>query len=159
MTLKILRFLNLLLVTLTFGLTWCHVMEIPGKLRFDGAQWLAVQHNLYVAFGPPLGAPIEVTSILLTWGVFFLVRRRRTAAFWTLAAAVCVTGGLVVWFRLVAPMNAVLAGWTPETLPADWTAVRNRWETGHAIHALLFGLGFSALVVALLAETPPSSQR
>jgi hypothetical protein len=56
-------------------------------------------------------------------------------------------------------MNAVLAGWTPETLPADWTAVRNRWETGHAIHALLFGLGFSALVVALLVETPPSSQR
>jgi hypothetical protein len=32
--------------------------------------------------------------------------------------------------------------------------VRNQWEIGHAIHAGFFGLGFSALVTALLAETP-----
>jgi hypothetical protein len=156
MAFKTIRYFSLLLVTLTFGLTWCHVMEIAGKLRLDGAQWLTVQHNLYVAFGPPLGAPIEVASILLTWLLAFLVRRRRPAFRWTLAAAVCVTLGLGVWFWLVAPMNAVLSAWTPETLPAEWTAVRNQWEIGHAIHAAFFGLGFSALVIALLAETPPA---
>ena len=51
-------------------------------------------------------------------------------------------------------MNAVFGAWTPDALPADWTRVRYRWELGHAIHAALFGLGFSALVVALLVETP-----
>lgn len=45
MILKVIRFFSLLLVTLTFGLTWCHVMEIPGKLRLDGAQWLTVQQG------------------------------------------------------------------------------------------------------------------
>ena len=49
MILKIVRFLNLLLVALTLGLTFCHVMEIPGKLRLSGAAWLTVQHNLYIA--------------------------------------------------------------------------------------------------------------
>jgi hypothetical protein len=44
--LRSLRFVNLLLVALTFGLTWCHVMEIPGKLRLSGPEWLGVQHNL-----------------------------------------------------------------------------------------------------------------
>jgi hypothetical protein len=156
MLLKTVRFLNLLLVTLTFGLTWCHVMEIPGKLRLGGAEWLAVQHNLYVAFGPPLGAPIEVAAILSSWVVLILVRRRRAAAWWTGAAAVSVTAGLGVWFWLVAPMNAILAGWTPEALPQDWTEARNQWEIGHAVHALLFALGFSGLTAALLAETPPN---
>jgi hypothetical protein len=100
MVLRTLRFCNLLLVALTFGLTFCHLMEIPGKLRLGGAEWLTVQHNLYIAFGPPLGA------------------------------------------------------WTPETLPGDWTLYRDRWETGHAVHCILFALGFGALVIALLAETP-----
>ena len=151
MILKTVRFLSLLLVALTLGMTFCHVMEIPGKLRLGGAAWLTVQHNLYVAFGI-LGAVIEVLAILATWVVVFLVRRRRPAFFWTLGAAICVTAGLADWFLLVAPMNAALSGWTPETLPVDWTSYRNQWEVGHAIHAALFGLGFSALVDALLAE-------
>lgn len=153
MALRLTRFLSLLLVALTLGMTFCHVMEIPGKLRLGGTEWLTVQHNLYVAFGV-VGAVIELLSILLTWVVTLQVRRRRPAFYWTLGAAVCVTAGLIDWFLLVAPMNAVLSAWTPETLPADWTSTRNQWEIGHAIHAALFGLGFSALVIALLAETP-----
>ncbi|HEX3863885.1 MAG TPA: hypothetical protein VHY35_19555 [Stellaceae bacterium] len=152
--LKTLRFLNMLFVALTFGLTWCHVMEIPGKLRLDGSRWLDVQHNLYVAFGPPLGAPIEIAAIALCWLVYFLVRRRGPAAGWTLAAACCTTIGLGLWFWLVAPMNAVIAGWTTEGLPADWASVRNQWEAGQAAHAVMFGVGFGSLVAALLTETP-----
>lgn len=158
MGLKIARFLNLFLVALTLGLAFCHVLEIPGKLRLDGAAWLTVQHNLYVAFGV-IGAAIEVLAILLTWVVLVLVRRRRPAFAWTLGAAVCVTAGLAVWAGVVAPVNTALNGWTPETLPADWTAYRNRWEIGHALHAALFGAGFSALVIALLGETPEEAVR
>ena len=154
MTLRTLRFADLLLVALTLGLTACHVMEIPGKLRLPGPDWLTVQHTLYIAFGPPLGAGIEVLAIALTWWLAFRVRRRRPAFGWTLAAALCVTAGLAIWFLLVAPMNAVLNGWTPDALPADWTAVRNRWEAGHALHAAFFLLGFGALAIAVLAETP-----
>jgi hypothetical protein len=153
--LKLLRFTNLLLVALTFGLTWCHVVELPGKLRLTGPQWLDVQHNLYVAFGPPFGAPIEVTAILSTWWVCWLVRRRHPAAWLTLTAAVCATLGLIAWWLLVAPMNEILNGWTAQTLPADWLSVRNRWETGHALQSLLFGLGFGALAAAVIVETPP----
>lgn len=158
MGLKTARFLNLFLVALTLGLAFCHVLEIPGKLRLDGAAWLTVQHNLYVAFGV-IGAAIEVLAILLTWVVLVLVRRRRPAFAWTLGAAVCVTAGLAVWAGVVAPVNTALNGWTPETLPADWTAYRNRWEIGHALHAALFGAGFSALVIALLGETPEEAVR
>jgi hypothetical protein len=146
--LKATRFLSLLLVALTLGMTFCHVMEIPGKLRLDGAAWLT---NLYIAFGA-VGAVIELLSILLTWVVAMQVRQRRPAFAWTVAAGLCVTAGLLVWFTVVAPVNAALSGWTPETLPADWTRIRDRWEIGHAVHAALFGFGFGALVIALLAE-------
>jgi hypothetical protein len=92
-------------VALTLGMIFCHVMEIPGKLRLDGATWLVVQQNLYVAFGV-VGAVIEVFSILLTWVVAIQVRRRSFAFAWTVAASLCVTAGLAVWFAMVAPVNA-----------------------------------------------------
>ena len=153
MIIKILRFVSLLLVALIFGLAFCHVMEMPGKLRFNATEWLTVQQNLYIAFGAPIGAAIEVASLLTTRLLVLLVWKRRPASYWTLAAAICVSVGLGEWFVVVAPMNAVLGAWTPGAIPSNWTHVRDRWELGHAIHAALFGLGFGNLVIALLVET------
>jgi hypothetical protein len=145
------RFASLYLVALTLGLAFAHVLEWPGKLRLGGTDWLTVQHNLYVGFGTA-GAVVEVLAVLSTWLLVLLVRARRPAFGWTLAAALLVSAGLAAWFVLVAPMNAVLAQWTPASLPADWTTVRDRWEAGHAVHAALFGLGFAALLMGLLAR-------
>ncbi len=128
--------MSLLLVALTLGMTFCHVMEMPGKLRLDAGTWLAGQQKLYVAFGT-VGAVIEVLAILLTWPVAVQVRHCQPAFRCTVAAGGYVSAGLAVWFALVAPVNNVLSGWTPAILPSDWSSYRDRWETGHAIHAAL----------------------
>jgi hypothetical protein len=155
MTLRVVRFLALLCVALTLGLAFAHVLEIPGKLRLPGEVWLTVQQNLYVAFGPPLGAGIEVAAIALTWLAAVLGRRRRRPAFaLSVAAGTAVTLGLASWGLVVAPANTVLSAWTAATLPPDWAAVRFRWELGHALHAACLAVGFSALLGAILAETP-----
>jgi hypothetical protein len=150
-SLRVMRFVSALLVALTLGLAFAHVLEIPGKLRLDGASWLTVQHNLYVAFGV-VGAAIEILAILSTWMLLLLVRGERRAFAWTLAAALLATAALIEWALVVAPMNTALDRWNAATLPPDWRSVRDRWEAGHAIHALLFGLAFSALIVAMLGK-------
>src|SRR5262245_43085590 len=137
MGLRVLYFLALLTVALALGLTFAHVLEIPGKLRLDGEQWLKVQQNLYIGFGT-VGAVIEVAAIILVWLLLFRLPYRHAAFRWTLGAALCVTAGLGMWFLLVSPMNSIISVWTPASLPADWTRVRNQWEIGHAIHAVLF---------------------
>jgi hypothetical protein len=154
MALRVVRFLALLCVALTLGLAFAHVMEIPGKLRLPGEVWLIVQQNLYVAFGPPLGAGIEVAAIALTWLTAVLGRHRRPAFALSVAAGTAVTLGLAVWGLIVAPANTTLSAWTVATLPPDWAAVRFRWELGHALHAACLAVGFMALLGAILAETP-----
>lgn len=127
------------------------MLEIPGKLTLGPADWLTVQQHLYVGFGV-VGGAIEVVSILLTWLVVFAMPRGRSGRMWTLFAALGVTAGLVDWALVVSPMNGVLNAWTAQTIPADWTAVRNRWEIGHAVQAALFLAAFCALIVAPLIE-------
>jgi hypothetical protein len=139
---RLLRFLTLLGIALILGLAFAHVAELPGKLRLAGTDWLTVQHNLYIGFGP-IGAVVEPLAILLAWTLAFRLRRSGRPGFVpALAAALCVSVGLAVWALVVSPVNAVVDGWTAATLPADWTAWRNRWEIGHAIHAALFALAF-----------------
>jgi cytochrome b561 len=108
-----------------------------------------VQQNLYIGFGP-LAAVVEPLGILLTWAMVFMLRQDRPAFWLALLAALCVTAGLVVWALVVSPMNTRLNGWTPATLPADWIASRDQWELGHAVHAMLFGVAFCALLATML---------
>ena len=135
--------LGRIMVALTLGLAFAHVLEFFGKLQLPARDWLVVQHHLYVAFGA-VGGPIEVLAIVLTWAGWILLRRTGPAP-WTLAAAVAVTIGLIDWALVVSPMNGVLNGWTPASVPGEWTAVRNRWEVGHAVQAVLFAVGFVCL--------------
>ena len=138
-------------MALILGLAFAHVMEVPGKLRIDGPTWLIVQQNLYIGFGPA-AAVMEPLGILFTWILVFMLRGHRSAFRLVLLAAVSTTMGLVVWALVVSPMNALLDGWTPATLPPDWTACRDQWELGHAIHAALFGAAFCALLGTMLAK-------
>jgi H+/Cl- antiporter ClcA len=156
--LKILRFVNLLLVALTLGMTFSHALEYPGKAKLDGVEWLTVQHNVYLAFGV-VGAIIEVTAILTTWIVFAQIRSWKLARVLTLLAGLATTAALGIWFGWVDPVNTALKAWTPETMPDNWMSFRDRWEAGHAVSAILFGLAFSALVVAILSETENPQRR
>jgi hypothetical protein len=156
--LKVLRFVNLLLVALTLGMTFSHALEYPGKAKLDGAEWLTVQHNVYLAFGV-VGAIIEVTAILTTWIVFAQIRSWKLARVLTLLAGLATTAALGIWFGWVDPVNTALKAWTPATMPDNWMSFRDQWEAGHAVSAILFGLAFSALVVAILSETENPQRR
>ncbi len=80
------------------------------------------------------------------------VHGRRPAFALTLAAALCLTAMPAVFFLFNAPVNAAFAGWTPETLPADWSDYRRQWELGHAIAFVLALIAFCTLLRAVFAE-------
>jgi hypothetical protein len=139
-------------------MAFSHALEYPGKQSQTGADWLMLQHNIYIVFGV-VGAIIEVMAIATTWIVLWQLRGWRLARVLTLAAALCGTAAFAVWFVYVDPVNNVLLTWTPQTLPDNWTFYRDRWELGHAATAVLFALAFSALVVAILSEAENGSRR
>lgn len=145
-----LRWLALLVAFLACLAPIAHVLEMPNKLRLDGPLWLAVQQHLYAGWGPIIGAPTELGGLLISV-VLCAIGRRRERLLFGLAAAAYV-GMLLCFFLLNAPVNAAMDGWTPATLPADWTGYRWRWEIGHALAALFALLGLAATGAAVLGK-------
>lgn len=150
MALKVMRSIDLLLVALTLGMTFCHALEIYGKLKLSGAEWLAVQQHLYAAFGA-VGGAIEVLAVLFTWIVLAMVWPRGSAKAFTLIAAICGTVALIIWLTTVSPMNTVFMRWVAATLRRLDSLSRSMGNS-HAISASLYAVTFSALVISILAE-------
>jgi hypothetical protein len=147
------RFVTLLLSALAIALPFAHLLEMPAKRTFAPELYRVINQNLYWAFGT-FGAAIEVATVLACIALAFLVRGRRPAYALTLAAAVLVVTAHVVFWVLIAPVNAEIAAWAPASVPAGWPGLRDRWEFSHAIRALLFLSAFGSLLASILVETP-----
>jgi hypothetical protein len=82
------------------------------------------------------------------------VRKSGAIFWWSTVGALCLVLSHAVFWIWVYPVNTTLVPLTPETLPADWTAMRNQWEYAHASRAVLQLIGLAAMLVSILSETP-----
>jgi hypothetical protein len=74
MSLKIVRFIAVLLAAFTLGMGFCHLMELPARIGWDQHLWVdtTVQGGLYRVFGS-LGALIDVAAIVaLALNAYFM---------------------------------------------------------------------------------------
>jgi Domain of unknown function (DUF1772) len=145
-----LRSANLILASAAMLPPMAHVLELPNKLTLDGPLWVAIQQHLYRGWGPIIGGPIQLAALATTLALPIIRRGRREIL--TLAAAFPYCGMIVTFFVFNNPVNAAVNTWTPATYPSDWEVYRTRWETGHAVAALLSVGALGAMLRAWLVE-------
>jgi hypothetical protein len=150
-----------LVAVLSFGPSFAHVLEAWPRLRVWSPElWReATVFSGQFALFLYVGAPLDVLAIVLPALLAFLARRNGTAALAAGAGAAFYALALLLWFALVSPANHVLATWTPGPIPADFDAVRWRWETGHmaVASAKLIGLALVLLSLILVGHGQPSA--
>jgi hypothetical protein len=153
--LTVFRFIAIYLTALTLSMTFSHLLEMPQKMQYGEALYLAVQHSLYLYFAW-VGAIAEMGAVVALGVLSALTRRRGRAFSLTVIATVSVAAGLGVWFARVSPANAEMSRWSGVPLPENWTEVRRQWELGHATSAVLDMIGFGALILSVLLDKPGS---
>ena len=82
-----------------------------------------------------------------------VLSRDRPGVLWLygLAFIAIAVAGLVTRFGN-QPINDQVMGWTATTLPADWTAIRDRWTSLNAVRVVSSFAGELLLVSAIFAD-------
>ena len=150
-----LRFVVLLLASLTLTMEAAHVLELPQKMSYSPELYAAVNSTMYRYFAL-VGGPLTVLMLLI--GAALVVASRHRAAFrWTFVGVAAYYVAFAVWLAVVAPVNrtvAAAAARDPASLPQLWMALRVRWESGHALGFILEFLGFVSLLCSVFTAHP-----
>ena len=139
------RFASFLFAALALMPSGAHLLELPNKIGLAAPEYLTVQQ---IYRGWSLAGIVVVGALVSIATLAYLVRRDRAQFVPAMIALLCVAGTQAIFWTLNYPVNHETQNWT--TLPANWEALRQRWEVGHAISAAL-SLG---AFVALIAATP-----
>jgi hypothetical protein len=155
--LNTLRYISVLFAAVGMAGGLAHLFELPHKILLSAADYLTVQ-EIYRGW-TLLGIP-DVGALLSAMALAVMVRSNRKIFGLTLMAALCFALGLAVFFVFTYPVNQQTFNWV--LLPDNWLQLRRQWEYSHAANAVLFFIGFNALVLSLLVERtngPPLSFR
>ena len=94
-------------------------------------------------------------SILLTTLLAVYAGRSPTVRYLLIAAIICmIVAGVVTRFEN-QPINREVMTWQVQSLPENWTALRDRWWTWHIVRTLAAISAFGLLAVAFLSENNP----
>jgi hypothetical protein len=137
MTLSPWRFLSTMSTAISMAAAVAHLMELPGKMRYEAPLYVRLHRTLYPTFGRTAGVA-EIVSVVTTGALAWWVRKRRPEAFpSTATAAACLAAAHIVFWALESPANRTMSGWLLDRIPSDWTNWRDQWEYSHAVRALL----------------------
>jgi hypothetical protein len=143
MTVKIVFFVAIFCTVISFAAGLAHAMSLPHKIGLPADDYLRVQ-QLYAGWAF-LGIAVIVALAASIASIFFI--DAKTFAFYSMiVAACCIALGLAVFFAFTFPANRATQNWT--MLPANWQALRMRWEYSHVLGA---ALSAAALIAQLLA--------
>jgi hypothetical protein len=142
----------MLLLGVVLAAALAHTMELPAKIRLDEDQYFLVQsiYRGWALVGIALIGAVVTTSI---WAMLARGRERVLVS----AAAACIAGGLGVFLIWTQPANRATDNWTVR--PENWDLLRRQWELSHVAGAILYGIAYVLLILALIDPAVRTSKR
>ncbi len=150
--LRVTLFVHLFLFALVVGVFWGTWFSLSRSIgTISASTFLEVGHTMIANLGGPMAVLMPTTLITAVPVLIGLRRLRRRASFaLMLAGAGLLVVALVITLSVNVPIDYAIVDWTVGTLPADWTTIRERWETYHAARTFVSMAGFGLALAAVL---------
>ena len=150
--LRLILFVHVFLFALVVGVFWGTWFSLSRSMSaITPSTFLEVGHTMIANLGGPMAVLMPATLVSAVPVLFVLYRLHRRASFaLILVGAALLVVALVITLSVNVPIDYAIAGWTVDTLPSDWTSIRNRWEAYHAARTFISLAGFGSALAALL---------
>ncbi len=118
------------------------ISRLDDAVHIQAAQTLAKVLGMVMSFWYPL-------TFLLSLAVTFVAHTTRGTPWWLALASTALFALISVYSLLLpVPINNQVARWQPDTVPANWRALRRRWDLLHAIRVAFLVIALILLVAS-----------
>ena len=127
------------------------ILVFEATLRGYGSAVYTQVRLIELAHLDDLATGLLVPAILGSAALALAVIRRRDADRWlALTAVLLLLVTMVISVSISVPINTAQLSWSVAAPPADWSAVRDRWQLAHVARTTTAVLAFVLLTVAVM---------
>ena len=160
MGLKFIQFTALFLLLLVTGLFWGTWFSLSQTIEeFSAAEFIHIGKTIIknVAFPMRIILPSCILAIFLA---AWLYPVKKSAGFCFVAASLLlIIITLLITVLIEVPIDNQIKLWTASNLPADWEAIREKWQFYHSLRTSTSLASFTCFVIMNVFYRPEMSRR
>ena len=158
--LEIWQFVSIFLLSLVTAVFWGSWLGLSRSMNsLSKETFLEVAHAMIGNLGTIM-ALLMPAAILASLPVLYLLYRRRSPAFYpTLVGFGLFVIALLITLGVEVPLDLQFERWTESTMPANWQALRARWEWWHMIRSWASVAALALMLAGTLFRTTTQVER
>lgn len=134
MTIRILRFVDILLVALLAGTSFGIWVGL-NPTGYSPATYLEQQQHLVSSLNTLMVAMV-ILATLITITTALLQRQDKPVFYMLLVAAICLFSCIVISRMGNFPIQQEMFGWKADSIPGNWTEMRDKWWSFHILRTV-----------------------
>lgn len=127
----------------------------PRINRLEEAVHIQVAQTLASVLGAAMPFWYALT-FLLSLAATFIAHAKWSAPWWMALGSAGLFGAMIVYSLLLpVPINNQVARWRPDSFPANWRELRQRWDMLHTIRVVFLVVALILLVGSSVIRSSP----
>ncbi|HEU5247648.1 MAG TPA: DUF1772 domain-containing protein [Candidatus Udaeobacter sp.] len=151
-TWKVTTFASIFLLALVTGVFWGTWFTLTRSIEtFSAGEFIHIGQTIIRNVAWPM-------RILMPACIFFMIvsaslfTDKNSAAFYlSVTACLLIVIALLITLLIEVPIDNRIRTWTAETVPADWTTLRARWQIFHTVRTFVSLGSLGSLILSVLS--------
>jgi uncharacterized membrane protein len=128
------HYFSLLLLLLVTGVFWGTWFTITRSIdQFSAAEFIHIGKVIISNVAVPMRIIMPSCIVLMAVSLWLHPRKKQAVFYLHIVGLFLIVIVLLVTLLVLVPIDNQIKTWTADTVPSDWNAIRDRWQTFHTI--------------------------
>ncbi|WP_118976077.1 anthrone oxygenase family protein [Taibaiella koreensis] len=148
---KLSHFIALVLLMLITGLFWGTWFSMSRTMEtFSVAEFIHIGKTIIGNVANPMKVIMPACILSMTISAWKYEQKKSLGFYLLVFSLALLIVVLIITVGIEVPIDNQIKQWTADTAPANWEAIRNRWEVYHTTRAFVSIMSFGLFSSALL---------
>jgi len=145
-------FVALFLLALVTGVFWGTWFTLTRSIEtFSATEFIHIGQTIIGNVAWPMRILMPACILFMIMSALLVAEKNSAGFYLSVTACLLTVVALLITLLVEVPIDNQIRTWTAETVPADWTTLRARWETFHAARTFVSLGSLGSLILAVLS--------
>jgi uncharacterized membrane protein len=159
MKFKISFFLSIFLLMMVTGIFWGTWFSLSRSMEvFSAAEFIHIGKTIIQNLAVPMRIIMPSCIVFIFLSAWFYPQKKSLGFYFCITSSILIMTSLLITLLIEVPIDNQIKEWTPETVPADWETIRNRWEFFHMLRTFISLASFAFFTLSVMAFKPVNAE-
>jgi uncharacterized membrane protein len=146
---KLATFAALFLLALVTGVFWGTWFTLTRSIEtFSAGEFIHIGQTIITNVAWPMRTLMPACILFMLLSTSLISQKTSVGFYLSVAACLLIIVALLITLLVEVPIDNQIRTWTPQTVPADWTVIRARWQVFHTARTFVALASLSSLIAA-----------